>query len=244
MAKNAVLNQIQKNIDESGFHLYLVTGGPSPRFLYTIGLIEKIGFELVLAGSAYFEDEDASNIISRCSEACLASPDVSELKFKIGKTMHCFSFAEIDASWHDTMLLGAVDFYKSKKIRAKQIFPEPKYATIDIPRMSIPLSPHSNPMWRWLEAEWSYSIPDDSTVLTNVDALQGRQLTEIARWEDNTWAIFSGVGRSQSKIREVSMGIFLALDPSLEFVIDMEVDDGFWKEPNESKWKKWENSEK
>jgi hypothetical protein len=111
--------------------------------------------------------------------------------------------------------------------------------TIDVPDMSIPWSLDSNPVWSWLEVDWKYSIPEDSTAVTNVDALQGKPLTEIVRWEDNTWAIFSGAGRSQSKVREVPLAIFLSNDPSLILVADMEEDAGLWRNPSESEWRDW-----
>jgi hypothetical protein len=32
------LRLIRRNIDEHGFHIYVVSGGPLPRYAYTIGL--------------------------------------------------------------------------------------------------------------------------------------------------------------------------------------------------------------
>ena len=83
MGDSVAIRRIQKNIDESGYHLYFVAGGPVPRFVYTIGLSEKIGFELVLAGSSYFDDEDASQIDCKFVEDALVSPEMIEMTIKI-----------------------------------------------------------------------------------------------------------------------------------------------------------------
>jgi hypothetical protein len=56
------LDLIKRNIEKSGFHIYLVAGGGrTPRFVYTIGLRESLGAELVLAGALYYEDKDETS---------------------------------------------------------------------------------------------------------------------------------------------------------------------------------------
>ena len=50
MKKNLVLKKIKDNIGYFGYHTYLITGGSTPRFLYTIGLTEGVGGEVIFAG--------------------------------------------------------------------------------------------------------------------------------------------------------------------------------------------------
>ncbi|MGB6387419.1 MAG: hypothetical protein WBE45_20310 [Terriglobales bacterium] len=47
------LNRIRENIARSGHHIYVVSGGATPRFVYTI-VSESIGVELILAGAILY----------------------------------------------------------------------------------------------------------------------------------------------------------------------------------------------
>lgn len=55
---------IKSNIAKSGHHITIVTGGPDPRYGYTIGLNEKFGFELIIAGAIIFLQDDIYSIIN------------------------------------------------------------------------------------------------------------------------------------------------------------------------------------
>jgi len=52
--RKQALDDIRENIVRSGYHVYLVFGGTTPRFAYTIGVSETLGFELVLAGAVFY----------------------------------------------------------------------------------------------------------------------------------------------------------------------------------------------
>lgn len=86
MGRGKALREIQKNITTDGYHAYLVAGGPCPRFLYTIGLREIESAELMLAGSSYFDDEEAANIVDLFANKFLANQPVTELEIKFGRT--------------------------------------------------------------------------------------------------------------------------------------------------------------
>ena len=47
--RKQALDQIRGNIARGGHHVYVVSGGATPRFAYTIGISGAIGFELILA---------------------------------------------------------------------------------------------------------------------------------------------------------------------------------------------------
>ena len=49
--KKQALDDIRENIARSGHHIYVVSGGQTPRFAYTIGVNESIGVELILSGA-------------------------------------------------------------------------------------------------------------------------------------------------------------------------------------------------
>ena len=62
--KQSMLALIERNIETSGYHVYLVIGGADPRFAYTIGLRESpIAAELILAGSIIFSAEEVLRIL-------------------------------------------------------------------------------------------------------------------------------------------------------------------------------------
>ncbi len=50
------LEKIKHNIESHGFHMYLVMGGLTPRFVYSIGLSPVIGFEIVFAGAIFYDN--------------------------------------------------------------------------------------------------------------------------------------------------------------------------------------------
>ena len=54
MTKAEALELIRTNIATYGHHLYLVQGGPDPRYIYSIGLRDAIGAELIFAGAAFY----------------------------------------------------------------------------------------------------------------------------------------------------------------------------------------------
>ncbi len=58
------LEAIARNISKFGHHLYLIAGAASPRFAYTIGLGETLGFELVLAGAAFYDTDAVKRIVN------------------------------------------------------------------------------------------------------------------------------------------------------------------------------------
>lgn len=48
--------EIERSIQNSGCHIYVVGGGgPLPRFVYSIGFTESIGYELILEGASFYK---------------------------------------------------------------------------------------------------------------------------------------------------------------------------------------------
>ena len=61
----AALQEIRRNIDDHGLHIYGVTGGPYPHYVYTIGLSDSLGGELVMAGAYFYELDEVPKIIKK-----------------------------------------------------------------------------------------------------------------------------------------------------------------------------------
>jgi hypothetical protein len=83
-------------------------------------------------------------------------------------------------------------------------------------------------------------VPKDSVALTDLDVLRGARITEVMRWEEDQWEIFSGSGPEipESERRVVPLGILLETDESLVQAVDLRVGTGFWRD-EDSEWNPW-----
>jgi len=155
-----------------------------------------------------------------------------------------FSLRKIDMSWAKTLMLGVFDYYNVKTIEAHQILPDEAHWTIEIPDLSRPWSPELAPAWRWSYEPWTYPIPRDSVAVTNLDALRGKRITEVMRWEQDEWEMFAGAGPdvTEQERRVVPLGILLASDNSLGPVVNLQIGSGLWRD-DVSEWHPWGTSQ-
>jgi hypothetical protein len=113
LERNAALDRIRQNIAHRGFYAYVVTGGGDPHYAYTIGLINSLGAELVLAGAYFYLVDDVVKIIE--SVAAELKPPVAweTQQIDLG-SWGVFSLRRVHTSWVTTLMLGALDFYQVK----------------------------------------------------------------------------------------------------------------------------------
>jgi len=237
--KDAALARIRSNIEAYRYHLYVVRGAQCPRLAYTIGVSEMRGAELILAGAAIYSNDEVRRVI----DAFVSSGDAARLGAEPTEvdSLGTFSLREVHGSWARVLILGAVDYYKSVDIPAIQIVPDKDHWTIDVPDLSRPHSPQSEPVWRWLTEPWEYTVPEGSTAITNLDALRGQRVTEAARWELDEWELFAGAGPdvSEEDSRRVGLGTLLAADPSLRPVTALAVGKALWRGSTDLQWQDW-----
>lgn len=242
------LGAIKRNIERSGFHIYLIGGGdPTPRFAYTIGLRESLGAELVLAGALYYDDTgEVSDIIHSVREQLAKSVkgkrDPTWSSTFAVRDLGSFTLRRAHRSWTRRMLLGALDYYGIKDVDAYQIVPEEKHRTIDVPNMAKQWSATGEPIWQWLSGKtWKYPVPRASEAVTNLDALRGETIIEACRWEEDYWELFADAGSDVAKedARLVPLGCLLAADPSLARILDLHVGDGVWRDGGGGDWNDW-----
>jgi hypothetical protein len=231
---------IQSNIDQYGYHVTIVTSAIEPRYAYSIGLTEIFNFELVFAGGIYFLKEDLFQVINEVVKKLKVSNDRETERIPVG-ALGTFSLLRVDSSWSKLMLLGAFDYYKTSNIRAFQIIPDSNHYTLDIPNMSKEFDASSEPVWQWLVRKWDYGVPDNSTVVTNINALLGEAITEVMRCEVNEWEMFAGAGPEveNKDMRVVSLGTILGIDGTILPAINLEIDKGLWRESADSDWNNW-----
>jgi len=181
--REGALEEIRQNIAEHGFHVYAVTGCGEPHYGYTIGLSESLGVELILPGAYFYDLEDVGKVI-RSVAGELRAPVTETTQIKAG-SWGVFSLRKVDTSWAEALMLAVFDYYRVKTIEAYQILPDEEHWTIEIPDLSRPWSPLLAPAWRWSYEPWTYPIPRDSVALTNLDALRGKRITEVMRWDED-----------------------------------------------------------
>lgn len=237
--RRQALDHIRENIARSGHHVYVVSGGVTPRFAYTIGVSESVGIEVILAGAVFYMKDEVVKIIN---------DTVTQLKAQRHREVFevsgqgSFTLRRAHATWTTELLLGAFDYYQKGDIPALQIVPDKAHWTIDVPDTSVPWSAATAPVWQWLHEPWTYPVPKDSTATTNLAALRGNRITEVMRWEEDDWEIFAGAGPDVPKdeMRVVPLGSLVAADESLDPVVHLAIGEGLWRDPDlESEWHPW-----
>lgn len=237
------LKLILKNINKYGHHIHLILGGNLPRFAYTIGASQLVGSELIFAGASFYSNADVKLIINGVVDK-LRKKDGEELLTIDIDLLGSFSLCKVDASWVNMLMLGAVDFYNTSELSAIQIVPERAYWTIDTPNLEQSWKATAEPVWQWMNESWDYPVSEQSMAITNLNALRGEPITEVMRWEDDEWEMFSGAGPDvlEEDIREVPLGVLLGSDRSLNAVTTLLVGQGLWRSPTELVWHSWGNN--
>jgi hypothetical protein len=233
------LDEIREHIAQHGVHIYVVTGGGYPHFGYSIGLTESLGAELILAGTYFYRLDDVSKVIK--SVKSQLSPSVVWDTARVhAESFGTFSFRKVEIGGATDLMLGAFDYYRGKNIECYQIVPDEAHWTLDVPDLSRPWNSIHAPGWRWLKEEWKYPVPKGSVALTDLNTLRGGRITEVMRWEEDQWEIFSGAGPAipESERRVVPLGVLLEADESLLPAVDLCVGSGFWRD-DESEWNSW-----
>jgi hypothetical protein len=229
---------INENIRKYGHHVTTIISDLEPRYSYTIGLSETLGFELIFAGGIYFMHEQVVEIINEIADRLKVSPGENACQtINFG----LFTLNKVNQTWSSLMVLGVFDYYQRKDIEVLQIVPDPDHYTMDIPTMTKEFAELSEPVWKWLTKEWDYPVSKKATVTINIDAIQGKKITEVVRWEADEWEGFVGSGDevNQDDIRVVSLAIRLGIDDSLLPILNLEIGKGFWRDANELQWQQW-----
>jgi Domain of unknown function (DUF4262) len=243
-----MLEIIKRNVEGYGFHVYHISGGPCPRFSYSIGLRDLVGAEVVFAGGAFFEGPEPGKIMDCICRRLLGDAksgrkreDVVSGIFPVNG-LGTFALRRAHDSWVRVMLLGALDYYDSPSVPAFQIVPEAKHQTLDVPDLSKPRSLRADPGWAWLDEPWPYEIPKGSLAMTNLLALHGARIGEAVRWEDG-WHLYASQESpvEDKDLRLLPIGLLLGADPSLEPVVKLEVGQALWRGGEDGVWEPWDD---
>jgi hypothetical protein len=231
-----MLGRIRANIASHGHHVTLVQAGRAPRFAYTIGLTDSGRPEAVLAGASSLSGRD----VKQALDAAAAAESLDQAAVLEVAGVGSFTLAPVHDSWARRLLLGVFDFYGLDDVEAVQLAPDEDLRTIDVPDLSQPWDPTSQPVWQWFDEPWRYDAPPEAVAMTNLDALRGQPITEAARWEDAEWEMFAGAGPDVSPVdvRAVPLSTLIGFDPSLEPVVQLGVGDALRRDPG-GDWEAW-----
>lgn len=241
MNRHDFLKIIDNHIKEFSYHITIVKSKVHPRFAYTIGNYRSQNCEFILAGNINFEYEDLKSIFN---EVLLNINNIfSNENIKIQTSRFgSFSFIKVHPSWSSRMMLGVYDYYDINNFPAYQIIPDDNHFTMDIPNMAIEWS-SKQPIWKWLDTNivWDLGVPKDSMVITNVDSLFGKRITEVMRWEENEWEAFTQNGEEIPKenIRIVPISVLLGIDGTLKPILKLDIGKGFFRDEESMEWSDW-----
>lgn len=239
MRKQEFINLIGDHIKNYGYHLTIVAGNsPLPRYSYSIGLLEKFGFELAFVGGVLYKADEIKEITDKIIDQIKI--DQRLINFNLGELGN-FKLQRIDKSWSTIMFDGIYDFYKNSDIKVYQIMPDEKHKTLEVPDMSLKFDAKNQPIWQWLTEKWTYPISQDSIVFTDIDALFGKKILEIMRWEEMEWEMFTSDGTEIpiDRKRAVSFGTILGIDNTLIPAMNLNLEKGLLRDEEELEWNDW-----
>lgn len=240
MEKEQYKRKIRSNIEIFGCHISLVTSSTTPRFIYTIGLLEKYNFEFIFAGGIYYLKNDAFAIVDKIVAEVVKRNGAFFEKLDLGQ-LGIFSINHVDHTWSKILMLGVYDYYNLKVVHAFQIIPDKEHLTLDVPDMSRAFDINLEPVWQWEQKEWDLNVPEKSTVVTNIEVLMGTPITELARWEEDYWEMFSEPGPDvpDTRKRIVSIGTIMAIDPTIKPALVLPLEKGLIRENADDDWSDW-----
>lgn len=237
------LELIASNIEKYGWHVYVVQQGNCPRYIYTIGLTKKIGFEIIMAGCSIYQLDHAVGLVNDFAK--MAIENAGNLQSNVELDGKEYGIGLCHESWSNRLMLGYLDYYGSSSVSALQMCPPPSDWTLDTPDLTAPWDSVSQPVWQWLELPWSLPVPTSATVATSISVLRGRKVTEISRWSTDEWEMFSDLDAdlSEDNMRVIPFGTAYASDNTIKPAILLHIKSGIYRNDAESPWKSWRKEE-
>lgn len=236
--RKSFIEKIDSNVKEFGHHITLVNNVSTPRFAYTIGTNTFLNIELIFAGGIVFMENEVYSVINEVV-SILKVQGVNNRPIKT--SLGIFKIDNVHPSWAELTMLGLYDYYQNKAYPVFQIIPIDENYTLDVPDMSVEWNVSSQPVWQWLSKDWNYDVPENSKVITNINALKGQIITEVMRWELDEWEAFAGSGPdvNPEDIRVISLATIIGIDISMDKMLKLEVGKGIWRDTQELVWNDW-----
>ena len=231
-------NKIKKNIQEYGFHITQVRGGPLPDYFYSIGLSATLGFEFAAAGASYYTGSEIAEIFHRLRSLLIQQQLQVNHEYDL-KLDGVFTLRNIHDSWTHEVGRGAIRWYPNQKVRLLQVVPDPVHVTIDNPDLNSTFDVNREKPWKWLKLDWTGQI--DRRARANVDfgILRGRPAKEIIRWHHDSFTVVSGSfdATLDSDCRSVPLATLWALDSTIDrAAFELDDDSGAFRRSYNEPW--------
>lgn len=230
---------IESNIDSHGYQLTIVSGSSVPRYAYTVGLFESIGFELVMAGGYFFSISDLEVIFEKLITHIQSDSEARSNPIAVDD-LGIFSFRKVHSSWVGKFLYGIVEFYGAEDVSVVQILPDQLHHTLEIPQMELNCSVARN-IWEYEQDQPRNSNALNPMVATTIQVLQGEPILEVTRWEPDYLEMWQCPPDDliRDDIRIIPFLILVKIDPTIEDALRIEVGKGLWRDRREGVWHNW-----
>lgn len=191
-----------------------VTQGFCPRFSYTVGAFEHLGYEIVFAGGCLLLSDEIPAVFSSVME------DNEDKRLSLWARFGKIKLRDAHPSWAPVMALNAIRQYPGRTIKLKQAYFS-DIRTIDDPDMTKPYNDPINGSWKYLKEAWPYCLAESASALLDLDALKGKDLKVASRYEDDYWEILSNNSFDENS-RIIPISVILEYWPSFHFIINMD----------------------
>ena len=208
-----------------------------PTYSYTLGLLPQYGFEVLLPGQMTLLQPQRSAILNAfynemAQHGFINAFDCDGIEYQL-KRVH--------PTWSSLLMIGVQDYFGIQDFESFCIVPLETGATIDLPNVTITYRNTHAGCWRWLTDPWTYTIPRESTVTTNISALHGESILELVRVDTDEWEAFSvpSPNLDVGDVRVIPIGVLLASDKTLMSATELMVDTGLYRDDGGSPWVDW-----
>ncbi|MBO9531828.1 MAG: DUF4262 domain-containing protein [Solirubrobacteraceae bacterium] len=220
-----IRTKIAEAIARTGWLSLTVVGAPAPTWRYTVGLTELDLPEVLVAGSAAYSNDELDALLQTVADG-LRTRTIGADAQGVSTDNVEFDLVPVHASWVERLAIQAVRYYDGREVRVVQVVPSE--AWVDVPQTSAGFDVNAEPAWRWLEEKWPYPCDERTLVLADRDVLRGNRIDEAIReFEADGSGSWWSMRIPEEEIppdepmRMVPIGTLLALDPSLEVVLEL-----------------------
>ena len=170
------LAEIDRDITAYGFHITTVLAGLTPKYSYTIGLLEQgAECELILAGAFDLPLKTSVAILREFGGELLRAPDESP----VGPPLR-----RVHPTWRERLMLGVSDRSGNLSFEARQVTSPDRPYVADEPDLSVPFQVLPGSVWRYLDQEWEFDASPSQWVTMNEAALTGARIDQTCHWDD------------------------------------------------------------
>lgn len=205
MNKQDYIQLISNNIQRHGYHVYAITTNPKEfSYIYTIGLTEKFGFEMIMAGWIKLDVNSQSMIIKHIIENLTKEPKnfsqdyhgrhfiLNNILLNQVESTLLVGLEQVSNFWMEDLMIGALDYYQDRPITAFHVKPlQEDFWLMTIPNMSNPIVDNNNsPLWQCYFNE-ERDVGEKCNFYVDECVLRGKPILEVINFDNINWQLLS-----------------------------------------------------